>query len=115
MPVIKKVKLERDYQGGLKKRICARFPGSYVFKLDSGDYQGIPDLMVIWGPFWGILEVKREKPTKPSDYQPNQEWYIDQLNQMSFSSVIYPENEEAVLDELQQAFTPRRQTRYSLR
>lgn len=99
-----KVALERDFQPLLKKEIRARFPGCYIFKLDSSEFQGIPDLLILFGNQWAILEVKRSEPTRADDYQPNQEWYIDQFNQMSFSSVIFPENKEAVLNELQQAF-----------
>ena len=96
--------LERDFQPKLKKEIRARFPGCYIFKLDSSEFQGIPDLLILWGERWAILEVKREEPTSPDDYQPNQEWYIEEFNRLSFSSVIFPENKEAVLDDLQQAF-----------
>jgi hypothetical protein len=83
-------------------------------KMDSQDYQGMPDLLVIWEDCWAILEVKRSAPA-PSDYQPNQEWYIDRLNSMSFSSVIYPENQEEVLDALQYSFESRRQARHAFR
>lgn len=101
--------LERDFQPKLKKEIRARFPGCCIFKLDSGEFQGIPDLLILWGAQWAILEVKREPPTGRLDYyRPNQEWYIEQFNKMSFSSVIFPENTEAVLDDLQQAFGARR-------
>lgn len=104
--------LERDFQPELKKEIRARFPGCYIFKLDSSEFQGIPDLLILWGSQWAILEVKR---SRIADYQPNQEWYIDQFNQMSFSSVIFPENKEAVLDDLQQTFRARRSSRYDQR
>lgn len=106
------VALERDFQPELKKEIRARFPGCYIFKLDSSEYQGIPDLLILFGSQWAILEVKR---SSDSDFQPNQEWYIDQFNQMSFSSVIFPENKEAVLDDLQQTFGTRRSPRYNQR
>lgn len=97
--------LERDFQPELKKEIRTRFPGCYIFKLDSSEFQGIPDLLILFENKWAILEVKR---SANSDYQPNQEWYIEQFNAMSFSSVIFPENKEAVLDDLQLAFSVRR-------
>lgn len=110
----RRVPLETVYQSNLKKDIRNRLPGSYVMKMDSQDYQGMPDLLIIWEDCWAILEVKRSAPA-PSDYQPNQEWYIDRLNSMSFSSVIYPENQEEVLDALQYSFESRRQARHAFR
>ena len=94
-------KLERNYQAGLKKRILNRFPGSVILKTDPSQMQGIPDLLVLYKDRWALLEVKRDKKAKR---QPNQETYVDQFNQMSFSAFIYPENEEEILDELQQSF-----------
>lgn len=80
-------------------------PGSYMFKLDSSQRQGIPDRLILWRDRWAVLEVKR---SANSPFRPNQEWYIDQFNRMSYASVIYPENKEAVLNDLQRAFTSRR-------
>ena len=96
---------ERDYQAGLIKRLERMFPGAYVRKIIAD--QGWPDLLILWGPHWALLEVKRTVPT-PRDYQPNQEWYIEEFDRMSFSACIYPENEEEVLRDLKQAFRPRR-------
>jgi len=108
-------KLERDYQAGLIDRMERRFPGCLIQKLDTQYRQGIPDLLILHGPYWAILEVKRKRPTKASDFEPNQEWYIEQLNQMSFSACIYPENEEDVLHEMELAFRPRRAARVLVR
>lgn len=104
--------LERDFQPELKKEIRARFPGCFITKLDSSEFQGIPDLLILWGNQWAILEVKR---SASASFQPNQEYYIDQFNTMSYSSVIFPENKEVVLDELQQAFGSRRTARHTKR
>lgn len=109
------MKLERDFQSWLIKEIKNRFPGSYVLKLDSGYLQGIPDLLILFEDKWGILEVKREKPTKASDFEPNQEWYLETFNEMSFADCVYPENVEEVLDGLQQALQPHRRSRISQR
>lgn len=106
-------KLERDYQAGLRRRIEARLPGCWILKNDPGFLQGIPDLTILFEDRWAILEVKRKQPTGPDDFEPNQEWYLDTFNDMSFAACIYPENEEEVLDALQQALQPSRHTRLS--
>lgn len=91
---------ERSYQAYLIKRIYELFPACFVLKNDSGYLQGIPDLLILHGDRWAALEVKAsfDAPT-----QPNQEYYISQMDRMSFAAFIYPENEEEVLDALQQA------------
>jgi len=94
-------KYERDYQPGLIERISMRFPGCYVLKNDEQYLPGIPDLTILYGSNWAVLEVKRSANEK---YQPNQEWYLEELGRMSFTATIFPENEEEVLDALQAAF-----------
>jgi hypothetical protein len=103
--------LERDYQAGLIKRLKRRFPGCFILKNDTEYCQGVPDLLVLYETMWAMLEVKRKRPTKESDFEPNQEWYISMLNSMSYAACIYPENEEEVLDDLQRAFEPDWSTR----
>lgn len=105
------VALERDYQPRLIKKLRAMFEGVVILKNDANYQQGFPDLILLFGPQWAILEVKRQRPTKASDFRPNQEYYIEMLNQMSFSACIYPENEDEVLSALQQTFGLRRPAR----
>lgn len=100
--------LERDYEPRLMERIQNMFPGCLILKNDSSYRPGVPDRIILFGTAWGVLEVKREEPTSESDWQPNQPYYLRLMNNMSFAAVIYPENEEEVLDALRQAFTPRR-------
>lgn len=94
-------KLERDFQSQLIKDLKFIFPGCMVMKLDSGYIQGIPDLLVLWNDKWATLECKR---SARASHRPNQNYYVDKMNEMSFSRFIFPENKEEVLDELQQAF-----------
>lgn len=93
---------EAQYQAGLIKRIERLLPGCLVLKNDSDYKQGIPDLLVLWGKHWAMLEVKAGED---APYQPNQEYYLNWLAAMGFTAVIFPENEEEVLRELQRAFS----------
>lgn len=107
--------LERDFQAWLIKEIKKRIPGCHVLKNDSGYLQGIPDLTVLSMHGWAVLEVKRKRPTKASDWETNQEWYLEEFNAMSFAACVYPENVEEVLDELQHALQANRRSRISKR
>jgi len=105
---MKNYKKESDFQRDLKDEIEELFPGSLVLKNDPGFIQGIPDLTVLYGNQWAILECKK---SGKEPYRPNQERYLERTNDMSFSRTIYPENKEAVLNELQEAFRVGREAR----
>lgn len=92
---------ERIYQRELKKRIRLRFPGAMILKLDPGMVQGIPDLLVLYNNHWAALEVKK---SANASHRPNQDYYVNKFNNMSFSSFIYPENEEEVLNAMERSF-----------
>lgn len=94
-------KLENKFQSELRSEIEEMFPGCVVIKNDPDDFQGIPDLTIFYEDKWATLECKRCENAKK---QPNQEYYVNKMNQMSFSRFIYPENKQEVLNELQQAF-----------
>ncbi len=102
--------LERDFQSQLVRKIKKIFPGCIVIKNDST--QGYPDLLILHENKWASLECKIKKGARR---QPNQEYYVDKMNEMSFSRFVYPENEEEVLNELQQTFGSRRAARLSRR
>lgn len=94
-------RLESGFQDGLIKDLKNLFPGCMIMKLDSSYIQGIPDLLVLYKDKWATLECKKHANARK---QPNQPYYVDKMNEMSFSSFIYPENKEEVLYDLQQAF-----------
>lgn len=92
---------ESKFQADLKKELKKMFPGCIVTKMDSGDIQGIPDLLVLYKDKWATLENKR---SANASHRPNQEYYVNKMNDMSFSRFIYPENKEEVLNELRETF-----------
>lgn len=92
---------ENEFQKNLIVEIKKRFPGSMVLKNDSSYIQGVPDLLILHKDKWAALECKRSKNAKK---QPNQEYYVGKMKEMSYSSFIFPENREEVLNELSRAF-----------
>ena len=76
-----------------------RFPGCIVTHVT--DIQGFPDLLILYKNMWAALEGKK---TSHSTKQPNQKYFVDLLNHLSFAKIIYPSNMKEVLDELQQTF-----------
>ena len=101
---------ENKYQAKIIKKLEEMFPGCMIMKNDASYMQGLPDLVILWHEYWATLEVKT---SKSASTQPNQDHYIERLNEMSFSAYIYPENEREVLSALQQAFEPPRGARIS--
>lgn len=99
-------RLESGFQDKLKDDLKEMFPGCMIFKMDQ--IQGIPDLLVLYQDKWASLECKRGTRSKK---QPNQEHYVEKMNNMSFSRFINKENKEEVLRDLQQTFQPGRTTR----
>lgn len=93
-------KLENRFQRELIKELKDLFPGCIVMKNDPDYIQGIPDLTILYGDRWATLECKR---SEKASHRPNQDYYVDTMNEMSFSRFIFPENKEAILDELQSA------------
>lgn len=87
--------LERDFQAKLVKDLKRLFPDAMVFKNDAK--QGMPDILMLCGEKWAALECKR---AEGAPHQPNQDWYVNRLGAMGFSSFIYPENREYVIEEL---------------
>lgn len=94
--------LERNFQASLIRELKDLFPGIIILKNDSSYLQGIPDLILLYGTSWASLEVKASATSRQ---RPNQDYYVNLMNQMSYSSFVYPENKEDVLYEIQQAFS----------
>lgn len=94
-------KLERDFQPKLIKELKETFPGCFVMKNDPNYIQGVPDLTVLYKDKWAMLECKKSKSAKK---RPNQDYYVNALNDMSFSRFVYPENKDSVMDDLKKFF-----------
>ena len=98
--------LESQFQSKLIKEIKDRFPGCIVLKNDAGYLQGVPDLIVLHNDNWAALECKK---TAKAKHQPNQDYYVGKMNEMSYASFICPENKKEVLNELEHALKSNRQ------
>lgn len=106
------VRRENAFQSDLIDELEEMFPTCIILKNDANYIQAFPDLTIFYYDKWACLECKR---SLNEPYQPNQEYYIELLDNMSFASMICPENKEAVLYELQCAFSSRRATCISKR
>jgi hypothetical protein len=99
---------ETDFERKTVKELEKEYPECIILKLDPLDRQGIPDRIMLCPISWGALEFKESAKAK---HQPNQDYYVEKMNDMSFARFIYPENEKEVRDELQQKFPRRRDSR----
>lgn len=93
---------ESKFQSKLIKTIKDRFPGSMVLKNDAGYIQGIPDLLVLYNDKWAALECK---VSEKASHQPNQDYYISKMNDMSYAAFVNPSNEEDVLNGMERSFS----------
>lgn len=97
-------KIESLFQSNLIRQLKEMFPGCIVLKNDPNYLQGFPDIIILFGKHWAVLETKRS----PDEYhRPNQDYYVELTDDMSFGAFIFPENKLQVLNELQKAFRTR--------
>lgn len=89
--------LENRFKTKLIKELEDMFPGCITLHLDPNEIQGIPDLLILFEDKWAVLEGKKNAN---ASVRPNQEYYVDLMDNMSFGRFIYPENKDEVLDEL---------------
>lgn len=101
---------ENAFQSKLIKELKDRFEGCIVLKNDASYIQGIPDLLILHEGKWAALECKK---SAKANHQPNQDFYVDKMNEMSFAAFISPENKEEVLDAIQHTFESEGSTRLS--
>ena len=89
--------LENKFKTKLVNELKEMFPGCIVTHLDPNEMQGIPDLIILYKNTCAVLEVKKNAT---ASCRPNQEYYVDLMDRMSFAAFIFPENKDAVLDDL---------------
>ena len=89
--------LENRFKTNLRNEILDMFPGCFVLHLDPNEVQGIPDLLILYKDKWAVLEGKKNAK---ASHRPNQDYYVELMNEMSFAAFIYPENKDEVLDAL---------------
>lgn len=90
---------ENAFQKKIIKRIKSRFPKSIILKNDSTYIQGIPDLLILNKSKWAMIEIKKHNK---SIFQPNQEYYLDLFNKMSFARMVSQDNYEEVIKDVEQ-------------
>lgn len=92
--------LENKFKTNLIKEIKERLPGSMVLHPDPTECQGVPDILILYKDKWAALEGKKNGR---ASHRPNQNFYVEKMNDMSYAAFIFPENKEEILNDLQHA------------
>lgn len=95
------MKNENVFQASLIRTIKNLLPGCIVLKLDPNYIQGIPDILVLYGITWAALECKK---SEDAPHRPNQDYYVNTMDSMSFATFVYPENVQQVLKDMIEYF-----------
>ena len=92
---------ENRFKTNLNRELKRMFPGCIILHMDPTEIQGIPDLLILYRNKWAALEGKdyADAPRRP-----NQDYYVDIMNGMSFSAFVYPENQEDIINKLIEYF-----------
>ena len=96
--------LENKFKTNLVNEIKRLFPGCIVIHMDPNEVQGISDLLILYGNKWAALEGKKNAN---ASHRPNQDYYVELLDNWSFARFIFPENKDEVLDDLVRYFRRR--------
>lgn len=97
-PKIMRTDLESNLQTKIAKWL--RSKGCFVMVLTPGKGipRGVSDVFFCYEGFYGFLEVKKAKNAKR---QPGQEQFVKKMDEWSFARIVYPENYEEVLKEIE--------------
>lgn len=96
--------IESNFQKGVIKEIKEKFPGCIVMKNDANYIQGIPDLLILYNDRWAALECKQ---SLKASHRPNQDYYVEKMNNMSYAAFISPENKKEIIDAMEQSLQGR--------
>lgn len=91
------------FQSKLVKELESIFPNAIIIRTDPRDTQGIPDILILNYDRWAALEIKG---SEFAHRQPNQPWFVERMDDMSYAAFVYPENKDRIVDELQSALQP---------
>ena len=93
---------EGNFKKKLIKDLEKEFPDSIITKLEADYKNGIPDILILHKDKWATLEAKPTKADVTNERQNKlaQDHYVARMNSMGYSSYIYPENKQEVLNEL---------------
>lgn len=82
--------------------LLREFPGIVIIKQEPlTSFQGVPDYILLFRSTWAALETKR---AKKAAQQPNQDYYREQFNGMSYAAFAHPGNWDQVLEDLRKVF-----------
>ena len=97
---------EGNFKKNLINKIKKEFPGCIVKKLEADYDNGVPDILILYKDKWATLEAKKDKGevTKERKNKLAQDYYVAKMNEMSYSSYVYPENQKEVLNALKVHF-----------
>ena len=93
---------ENSFQKDLIKEIKEMFAVCVVLRNDCEQIEGVPDRTVLYKDKWVVLECKK---SPKENHQPNQDYYVSKLRNMSYSAFIYPENKNDILVEVSKIFS----------
>lgn len=92
---------EGKFKLKLRKRVEEMVPGTVTVITDPTMCQGIPDrIFLLPNGRWVAVEAK---VSKDASHRPNQDYYVEKLNEMGYAAFVYPENMEEVLNDIQRA------------
>lgn len=97
--------IEKDFETQVVSNLQKRYPGSFVIKVNPHFIQGFPDRIFLYYNFWAAFDTKI---AANSQKQPNQTYYIETLDKLSFATFVHPDNEMEFYNDIQRALEVRR-------
>jgi hypothetical protein len=92
---------ETTFRNNFVGWLFSEFPDVEIKPNTGCGIQGYPDVTVRLNGRNAYLEFKQ---TCSAKLQPNQQWYITELNKNEFARFVYPENAEVVMEGLSEYF-----------